>query len=284
MRQRHGHGRRRGVVGEGQRRRAGQACGIGLAGGHGLRTLRQAGRGEGPDAGSIGGGGAENGRALGQRHGGVGVGGAGQRIIGGDVVGAGVMGQRHGHGRRGGVIGEGQRGAAGQPRGIGLAGGDGLRTLRQAGRGEGPHAASIGGGAAEHGRALAQRHGGVGVGGAGERIVGGDVVGAGGMRQRHGHGRRHGVVGEGQRRRAGQPCGIGLAGGDGLRALGQAGRGEGPDAASALAVVVPRTVEPSVSVTVALASAVPVSASLEVTLLAPVECASAAVTVGATVS
>ena len=52
----------------------------------------------------------------------------------------------------------------------------------------------------------------------------------------------------------------------------------------ALAVVVPRTVEPSLSVTVALASAVPVSASLEVTLLAPVECASASVTVGATVS
>ena len=39
---------------------------------------------------AVGGGGAENGRALGQRHGGIGVGGAGQRIIGGDVVGAGV--------------------------------------------------------------------------------------------------------------------------------------------------------------------------------------------------
>ena len=52
----------------------------------------------------------------------------------------------------------------------------------------------------------------------------------------------------------------------------------------ALAVVLPRTVEPSLSVTVALASAVPVSASLEVTLLAPVEWTSAAVTVGATVS
>ena len=51
-----------------------------------------------------------------------------------------------------------------------------------------------------------------------------------------------------------------------------------------LAVVLPSTVEPSVSVTVALASAVPVSASLEVTLLAPVECASASVTVGAVVS
>ena len=49
-------------------------------------------------------------------------------------------------------------------------------------------------------------------------------------------------------------------------------------------MVLPRTVEPSVSVTVALASAVPVSASLEVTLLAPVECASASVTVGAVVS
>ena len=52
----------------------------------------------------------------------------------------------------------------------------------------------------------------------------------------------------------------------------------------ALAVVLPRTVEPSLSVTVALASAVPVSVSLEVMLLAPVECASAAVTVGAKVS
>ena len=52
----------------------------------------------------------------------------------------------------------------------------------------------------------------------------------------------------------------------------------------ALAVVVPSTVAPSLSVTVALASAVPVSASLEVTLLAPVACASAAVTVGAAVS
>ena len=52
----------------------------------------------------------------------------------------------------------------------------------------------------------------------------------------------------------------------------------------ALAVVVPRTVEPSVNVTVALASAVPVSASFEVTLLAPVSCASATVTVGAAVS
>ena len=45
-----------------------------------------------------------------------------------------------------------------------------------------------------------ERHRGVGVGGAGQRIVGGDVVGAGRMRQRFGHGRRHGVVGEGQRR------------------------------------------------------------------------------------
>ena len=89
---------------------------------------------------------------------------------------------------------------AGQPCGIGLAGGDGLRTLGQAGRGEGPHAGGIGGGGAENGGALGQRHGGVGVGGAGQRIVGGDVVGAGGMRQRCGHGRRHGVVGEGQRR------------------------------------------------------------------------------------
>ena len=112
MRQRHGHGRRGGVVGEGQRRAAGQACGIGLAGGDGLRTLGQAGRGEGPDAGGIGGGGAENGRALGQRHGGVGVGGAGQRIVGGDVVGAGGMRQRRGHGRRHGVVGEGQRRAS----------------------------------------------------------------------------------------------------------------------------------------------------------------------------
>ena len=51
-----------------------------------------------------------------------------------------------------------------------------------------------------------------------------------------------------------------------------------------LAVVLLRTVEPSLSVTVALASAVPLRASLEVMLLAPVECASATVTVGATVS
>ena len=52
----------------------------------------------------------------------------------------------------------------------------------------------------------------------------------------------------------------------------------------ALAVVLPRTVEPSVRVTVALASAVPVSASLEVTLLVPVSWASVAVTAGAVVS
>ena len=50
------------------------------------------------------------------------------------------------------------------------------------------------------------------------------------MRQRRGHGRRHGVVGEGQRRGAGQASGIGLAGGHGLRALGEASGGEGPDA------------------------------------------------------
>ena len=113
MRQRRSHGRRGGVVGEGQRRGAGQPCGIGLAGGDGLRTLGQAGRGEGPDARGIGGGGAENGGALGQRHGGVGVGGAGQRIVGGDVVGASVecasatvtVGAD-------GVVGEGQRRAS----------------------------------------------------------------------------------------------------------------------------------------------------------------------------
>ena len=63
-----------------------------------------------PDAGGIGGGAAENGGAFGQRHRGIGVGGAGQRIVGGDVVGAGGMRQRFGHGRRGGVIGEGERG------------------------------------------------------------------------------------------------------------------------------------------------------------------------------
>ena len=53
----------------------------------------------------------------------------------------------------------------------------------------------------------------------------------------------------------------------------------------ALAVVVPSTVEPSLRVTVALASAVPVSASLEVTLLRR-RCHAPApsVTVGATVS
>ena len=98
-----------------------------------------------------------------------------------------------------------------------------------------------------------------------------------------GHGRRHGVVGEGERGAAGEAGGIGLAGGDGLRALGQP-VGVKAHRPLALAVVVPSTVEPSLSVTVALASAVPVSASLEVTLLAPVACASAAVTVGATVS
>src|SRR5690242_15312623 len=50
----------------------------------------------------------------------------------------------------------------------------------------------------------------------------------------------------------------------------------------ALAVVVPSTVDPAVNVTVAFGSAVPVSASLAVTLLLPVACASAMVTVGAT--
>src|SRR4029077_17481519 len=49
-----------------------------------------------------------------------------------------------------------------------------------------------------------------------------------------------------------------------------------------LAVVVPRTVEPSLMVTVALASAVPVSASLAVMFLPPlVSSASAIVTTGA---
>ena len=67
-------------------------------------------------------------------------------------------------------------------------------------------------------------------------------------------------------------------------ALGEASRGKGTTRRFALAVVVPKTVEPSVNVTVALASAVPVSASLEVTLLAPVSWASATVTVGAAVS
>ena len=103
------------------------------------------------------------------------------------------------------------------------------------------------------------------------------------MGQRHGHGRRSGVVGEGERRAAGQPGGIGLAGGDGLRTLGEASRGEGPDAGG-IGGGAAEHGQPSLSVTVALASAVPISASLEVTSLAPVECASAAVTVGATVS
>ena len=369
MRQRRGDGRRSGVVGEGERRAAGQPGGIGLAGGHGLRTLSQAGRGEGPDARGIGGGGAKHGRTFAQRHGGVGVGGSGQRIVGGEVVGAGRMRQRRGHGRRGGVVGEGERGRAGQPRGIGLAGGDGLAALGKPGRGEGPHTRGIGGGGAKHGRTFAQRHGGVGVGGSGQRIVGGDVVGTGGVGQRRGHGRGGGIVGKGQRRRAGEASGIGLAGGDGLAALSEPSRGEGPHTRSigggsaepgrafaqrhggvgvggagqrivggdvvgtggvgqryshgrgggivgkgqrrrageasgislaggdglaalsdpsrvkahtpeALAVAVPSTVEPSLSVTVALASAVPVSASFEVTLLLPVACASATVTTG----
>ena len=53
-------------------------------------------------------------------------------------------------GRRG-IVGEGQRRAAGKPGGIGLAGGDGLAALRQAGRGERPHPAGIGRRGAEHG-------------------------------------------------------------------------------------------------------------------------------------
>jgi len=120
------------------------------------------------------------------------------------------------------------------------------------------------------GGALAQRHRGIGVGSAGQRIVGRDVVGAGGVRQRRGHGGRHGVVGEAQRRRAGQPCGIGLGGGDGLRTLGQPGRGEGPDAGG-IGGGAAKDGGAFATVTVALASAVPGERSLAVTLLAPVE-------------
>jgi len=71
-----------------------------------------------------------------------------------------------------------------------------------------------------------------------------NIVGAGGMRERRGHGRRGGVIGEAQRRRAGQACGIGLGGGDGLRTLSETSRAEAPDA-GAIGVVLPRTVEPS---------------------------------------
>src|SRR5690242_7710643 len=58
--------------------------------------------------------------------------------------------------------------------------------------------------------------------------------------------------------------------------------GENDHTPPALAVVVPSTVEPSLRVTVALGSAVPVSASLAVMLLPPlVSFASAIVTIGA---
>ena len=182
MRQRHRYGGCRGIVGEGQRRAAGEPGGIGLAGGDGLAALRQAGRRERPHPAGIGGRGAEHGRAFAQRHRCIGIGGAGQGIVGGDVVGAaGVVRQRHRYGGRRGIVGEGQRRAAGEPGGIGLAGGDGLAALRQAGRGERPHAAGIGGRGAEHRRAFAQRHRCIGIGGAGQGIVGGDVVGAAGV-------------------------------------------------------------------------------------------------------
>ena len=85
---------------------------------------------------------------------------------------AGIVRQRHRHGGRRSIVGEGQRRAAGEPGGIGLAGGDGLAALRQAGRGERPHPAGIGGRGAEHGRALAQRHRRIGIGSAGQGIVG----------------------------------------------------------------------------------------------------------------
>ena len=69
--------------------------------------------------------------------------------------------------------------------------------------------------------------------------------------------------------------GIGFAGGHGLGALGQASRGEGPDAAG-IGGGGAEHGRAFADVTVALASAVPVSASLEVMLLPPlVSCASA---------
>src|SRR6185437_7025947 len=166
-----------------------------------------------PGAAGIGGDAADQGGAVEQLDGAVGLGAAGQRqrVVAGDAVAgnAGVGGVRgDGRGRRrSGVDGDGERagGGAHVAGGIGGGGGEVVGAVGEGGGGVAPGAAGIGGDAADQGGAVEQLDGAVGLGAAGQRqrVVAGDAVagnaGVGGVRGDGRGRRRSGVDGDGER-------------------------------------------------------------------------------------
>jgi len=153
-------------------------------------AIGQGGRGEGPGAKAVGGGGAEVGGAVidGERAVGFRCAADRQGVVAGEAVAGGggivaVAGDERGI-RIDGVHGHGQcaRGEADIAGGVGGGGGEAVGAIGQGGRGEGPGAKAVGGGGAEAGGAVIDGERAVGFRRAADRqgVVAGDAVAGGG--------------------------------------------------------------------------------------------------------